>query len=81
VFLNRRTLAADAAAVGAIAAVASRSSWPLVAAVPWALHSWRGGGGRPGRPRIVRAAQFAVGDVVGLAALVRGSLAARRAVL
>ena len=80
-FLSRRTVTADLAAVGVLAAVAGRRVWPLLAAAPWTAACWREAAHRPGRPRPVRAAQLAAADVVGLAGLVRGSVQARRVVL
>lgn len=81
VFLSRRTLIADVAVAGLLAAAASRRTPPLVAVAPWLVHCWREARHRPGRPRPVRAAQLAVGDAVGLAGLVVGSARARRVVL
>lgn len=80
-FLNQRTLATDTAVAAAATAVLRRRSGPLLAAAPWAMLCWRGAAGRPGKPRAVRATQIAAADLVGLAALVRGSLRARRTVL
>ena len=81
VFLSRRTAAADAGIVGVVGSVLLRRPALALAALPWALASWHGAAGRPGRPRVVRATQVAAGDVVGLAGLVEGSIRARRLLL
>jgi glycosyltransferase involved in cell wall biosynthesis len=81
VFLSRRTLAVDAAVAGAVAAVSTATAWPVVASLPWLARCWQAAAERPGRPRPVRAAQLAVADLVGLGALVRGSVEAHRVVL
>jgi ABC-type amino acid transport substrate-binding protein len=80
VFLSPRSRRFDAALAGGALAVARRSAWPLAFAVPYArrdLRTWspltRGGL----RENAVRVAA----DAVGLAALVRGSIAARRLLL
>jgi glycosyltransferase involved in cell wall biosynthesis len=80
VFLSRRSRRFDAALAGAALAVARRSPWPLALAVPYArrdLRTWA-----PLTRGAVRenAARVAA-DAVGLAALVRGSIAARRLLL
>ena len=81
VFLSRRTATADAGIAGLVGAVALRRPLLVAAAVPWAAQCWRAAAQRPGRHRLVRAAQLGVGDVVAAAALVRGSVRARRLVL
>lgn len=81
VFLSRRTLVVDVGVAGLLAGVALRRPAAAAAALPWAAQTWRAAAHRPGQPRAVRAAQLAVGDLVGLAALVRGSVRARRLVL
>jgi hypothetical protein len=78
-FLSPRTAAVDVGLLGL--ALAARRPLAALAAVPWAVESWRAADGRPGRPRAVRAAQVMAGDVVGLVGLLRGSVAARRWVL
>lgn len=77
--LSRRTLVTDLGLAGVLATAATPLG--LVAVAPWARRVWTEAAGRPGRPRGVRAAQLAVADVVGAAALVRGSVRARRLVL
>ena len=79
VALSRRTVITDVGVLGLAAAVLA--PWTAVAAIPWAARSWSEAADRPGRPRAVRAAQLAVADLVGAAALVRGSARARRPVL
>jgi glycosyltransferase involved in cell wall biosynthesis len=81
VFLSSRTLAVDAAVAGAVAAAATTTIWPAIASVPWLARCWAAAGGRPGKPRVVRAAQIAAADLVGLGALATGSARAGRLVL
>ena len=79
-FLNRRTAAFDAAAIGALAAIATRSRAPAAAGIPYAwtllrdCWRWRR-----------RAPEAAIGgllaDAVGAAALVAGSVSRRTPVL
>jgi glycosyltransferase involved in cell wall biosynthesis len=75
-FLNRRSAAFDLMAVGVALAAAARSPLPLIVAVPYAATAAR----RPPRYRRL-APKVAIADVaadlVGFAALVRGSVAAR----
>jgi hypothetical protein len=80
VFLSHRTALFDLALAGAAAAIVTRRPWPLAAAVPYARRHlrmddlWR---------RSVARHNLAVvtADALGLAALVRGSIAARRLLL
>jgi GT2 family glycosyltransferase len=81
VFLTPRTAAFDLAVAGLALAAATRRAWPLLATVPYARRRayqparlWR---------RSVLRINLALvaGDAVGLAALVRGSVQARRVVL
>jgi glycosyltransferase involved in cell wall biosynthesis len=81
IFLSRETAAFDLAAAGGLAAAVSRNPLPLVAAVPWAWTLVRRARAHPKRALAVRVGQYAVGDAVGLAALVKGSAAARAPVL
>lgn len=81
VFLSPDTALFDLALAGGAAAAALRVPWFAGAALPWAWRAWRRGRHRPGKPRIVRAAQIGVGDVVGFASLIAGSVRARRFVL
>jgi glycosyltransferase involved in cell wall biosynthesis len=79
-FLARNTALFDLAALGIVAAAATRRPWPLVAVLPYLAKrlSWRGGG----PVRVLRKnAAFVAGDAVGFVALVRGSIAARRILL
>jgi hypothetical protein len=80
-FLSRRTLAVDAAVAGAVVAATTATIWPAITSVPWLARCWRAAGGRPGRPRAVRAVQIAAADVIGLGALATGSARARQLVL
>jgi hypothetical protein len=80
-FLTSGTAVTDLGVMGIVAAAAVRHPLPALVAIPWARRCWQVAAGRPGRPRAVRAAQVAVVDVVGFAALVRGSVRARRVVL
>ena len=73
VFLSRRTAAFDLALAGALAAAALRAPWPLLAAVPYARRHLRAA------PRT--AAAYLAGDLVGAAALLYGSAAARTLVM
>lgn len=81
VFLNERTALFDLAVTGATLAVTLRRPWIVAAALPWLRARWRDTRWKPGRPRLVRLAQFAVGDAVGLASLVQGSIRNRRLVV
>ncbi len=81
IFLSRRTACVDIGVLGLLLAAATRRVAPATAALPWARLCWRAAAGRPGRPRAVRTTQIAVGDLVGLAALVTGSVRARRPLL
>jgi hypothetical protein len=79
--LSRRTLVTDVGVLGVAASLAMTSPWPLLAAAPWAWRLVAEAGHRPGRPRLVRAGQLAVADLVGAGALLRGSARSRRLVL
>jgi glycosyltransferase involved in cell wall biosynthesis len=80
VFLSAHTAAFDAAVAGAATALARRSWWPLVAALPYAAMAlaetryW-------GRQAPLAALGGAGADAVGLVSLVRGSLRERTLVL
>ena len=79
-FLTRETALFDLAVVGVGASLVSRRRAPLLAALPYLKHrvNWRQGW----RPTVARQnLAFVVGDAVGFAALVRGSVAARRLLL
>ena len=79
-FLSQRTARFDAALIGAGAAVVCRSPWPLLFAVPYVrrdLRTWA----IVGRGAAADNLALVAADAVGLAALARGSLAARRLLL
>ena len=76
-FLTPRTAAVSAAAAGALAALATRRALPVLGVAPYAGVLVREA--RTRGPGV--AAVEAAADAVGLAALVRGSVRARRAVL
>lgn len=80
VFLTRRTAALDLALVSSLAAAALRSRLPLALAGPYVGLAARGV--KPWRVDEIRVAAIRVlADLVGLHALVRGSLRARSPVL
>jgi hypothetical protein len=87
VFLGKRRAITDLGIAGFIAAVVlvSLGWWlgavALVAMLPWGLRLWREAFGHPGAPRPLRAMQLLVADVVGFAALLAGSIRARRLLL
>jgi GT2 family glycosyltransferase len=80
-FLDKDTAAFDLALAGAVAAIAARSPLPLASWAPWAWSLLRRGRAARGRALPLRVAQYAVGDAVGFASLVAGSLSARSPVL
>jgi glycosyltransferase involved in cell wall biosynthesis len=80
VFLGPRTRRFDLAASGVAVAVASRRAWPLALAAPYAWRHLRSPSPLT-RGGLRAQAAFLAGDAVGLAALVRGSVAARRLLL
>jgi GT2 family glycosyltransferase len=79
-FLSPRTARFDLALAGTLVAVVRRRAWPLLAVIPYArrdLHRRQ-----PWRRSVARVnAALIAGDLVGLAALVRGSVRHRRALL
>ena len=80
VFLSRRTLRFDAALAGLALAAARRSPLPLALAVPYVrrdLRTWSPFTRNGLRENAARVA----GDAVGLAALLRGAVSARRLLL
>lgn len=72
-FLSDRSAAFDLALAGVAAAAARRSAWPLAAAVPYAL-SIASRALDSGRRAPLVAPVEVTADLVGLAALIRGSL-------
>lgn len=81
VFHTRRTAAVDLAVVGVAVAAVLRHPLPLLGVLPWLRTSWPTARAKArGRRRgaLVRLAQLAVSDVVGLSALVVGSARHRR---
>jgi GT2 family glycosyltransferase len=80
VFLSWDTAVFDLALAGGAAALVTRRPWLAALAMPWLYRRWQQAGNRPGRARLVRLAQLGIGDAVGLAALVAGSLKAGRPV-
>lgn len=78
-FLSPRTARFDAALLGAGTAVWRRSPWPLLLAAPYVRRDLRSGTARSARVADTLALMAA--DAVGLVALMRGSLAARRLLL
>jgi hypothetical protein len=86
VFLSKRTASADLAAAGAILALLTRRpagvAAAVVTAIPWLRQHWPEARSRAhGKPVVLRLAQLAGADAVGLAALVTGSIRHRRVVL
>lgn len=80
IFLTRRTAAVDAAVTGGLAAAIMRSKLPLALALPYLWLACKGH--RPWRSDEVKVALVrALADLVGLAALVRGTLRERCPVL
>jgi glycosyltransferase involved in cell wall biosynthesis len=77
VFLSERSRRFDAAVAGVAVAVGRRRAWPLALALPYVrrdLRTWQ----PLTRSGVRENAALVLGDVVGAAALVRGSVAARR---
>ncbi len=87
VFLGKRRAITDLGVAGFLVAVglAAAQLWvglvALLLMLPWGRTLWREAVGYPGAPRPVRAMQLLVADVVGCAALVSGSVRARRLLL
>ena len=79
-FLSPRTARFDLAVAGVTAAVARRRALPLLAAIPYLRRDLRTS--QPWRRSVARVnAAYVIGDLVGLAALIRGSVAHRRPLL
>ncbi len=78
-FLSPRTARFDLALAGVVAALLGRRLLPMLAAVPYLRRDL---GRPPWRRSVARVnAAYVAGDLVGLAALVRGSIAHRRVLL
>lgn len=79
-FLSRSSLLFDLAVAGAFTGAVTRRGWPMTVVLPYLQHrlsrrqAWR-------RSIARRNLALVVGDAVGLAALLRGSVAARRLLL
>jgi glycosyltransferase involved in cell wall biosynthesis len=80
-FLSERTAAFDAAALAVVAAAARRSPWPLALAAPYVRVTIRDARRWRGADAVKSALVGAAGDVLGAAALVRGSAEQRTLVL
>jgi glycosyltransferase involved in cell wall biosynthesis len=79
VFLSRRTARFDLAVSGVLCAAATRRILPLAAAIPYYRRDL---GGQPWRRSVVRRnVPLLAGDLVGLAALIQGSIVHRRPLL
>ena len=81
IFLSRRTLEYDAAVLALLATLTTRRPALLLGAVPWVRRVLPVARFRTGRPLAMRLAQEAVGDAVGLASLLEGSVRHRRLIL
>ena len=79
VFLSRKTALFDLAVAGAAAAARSRRTAPLALGIPYASLRFRGGRPTPGK--LKQDAAFLAADLVGLAALLYGSVRSRRLLL
>ncbi len=79
-FLSRKTALFDLAIAGTALGAVSGRRWPLLASLPYLTQrlSWHAAGRRAVAKRNLA---ILAGDAVGLAALVRGSVAARRILL
>jgi hypothetical protein len=81
-FLSKTTVVTDLAVAGVLAGAVTRRAWPLLAVAPWVRARWGEARWRAaGRHPVVRLAQLAVADSVGLVALVVGSIRHRRLLL
>lgn len=89
VFLSRRTAVVDLALISVVVAwlldaLAGYSPWVHLLDLTfllWFVAAWRDARARPGRLRVIRAAQICFADLNGAAALLNGSLHARRLLL
>jgi glycosyltransferase involved in cell wall biosynthesis len=81
VFLSSRTAAFDLAVAGVGLAVGRRSGWPLLLSAPYARALWRRHHFRGPKRAALAAAADVAAELVGLGALVAGSVRARSLVL
>ena len=80
IFLSPRTACFDLAAAGVLSAAVGRRRAPLAVVAPYAWLYLRSG--RPWRPSVLRRnAAFVAADLVGLGALIQGSVTHRRLLL
>jgi hypothetical protein len=80
-FLSRKTAAYDVALAAALTAVVTRRVWPAAGVLPWLRLQWPHASAIGRRHAPQRYALLAVGDLVGLASLVEGSVRSRRLLL
>jgi len=80
-FLASRTAAFDAAVLGTLGWKTSRRPACLLAWLPWLWLALPEASQRTGRHPVVRLAQLCLGDLVGMSALVAGSVKSRSVVL
>ena len=82
VFLSKNTAATDLAIVGVVLAIARRNPLLLALVIPWVRRRWpEVAGSRVSPAAARRAAALAIGDAVGAASLLEGSVRHRRLVL
>lgn len=81
VFLTQTTATFDLALVCACFGLLTRRPWIFMGAVPWIVRRWPDARARSGRSPVVRLVQLAIGDLVGFAALLEGSIRHARLVL
>jgi hypothetical protein len=82
VFLSRNTAATDLAVAGVVLAVLRGNPLPLALVIPWVRRRWpEVAGSRVSVAALRRAGALALGDLVGAASLVEGSVRHRRLVL
>lgn len=81
VFLTPTTAAFDLALVSVGLGLGVRRAWLLLGALPWIVRRWPDARSRTGRSPVIRLAQLGVGDLVGFASLVEGSVRHGRLIL